>query len=456
MIAMKRYLIIAFSLMMFVCFCGAQKHLESNCWNLTKGSSVSKDMLVLEKSKALLKMGNYRNFVLTMEVKTSPGAKGCLWFHTDKNLSKGYKIAINNDQTDNVWWRMTGSLVSVRNLAKSFIKENDWFKMRIAVEGKRIQVSVNNILVVDYIEPVQPYRVGKNIKALLSSGIFAIESDTQQKIFCRNIRVSVPKVKFDLVAQQSKAIDETTDDIIRLHQEDFPVLDYHVHLKGGLTFDGAMAQSRLYGINYAIAPNCGIGFPISTEQQVRDYLDSMRVQPCILAMQGEGREWKTTFSAEVRNTFDYVFTDAMTFTDNQGRRTRLWIPEETWIDPDTSKYMDMIVDRICQVLQEPMDVYVNPCFVPSPMWPKYDSYWTEARQQKFIKALVASGKVLEINSRYKIPNKAIILKAKAAGVKFTFGTNNKEAQFGKLEYCIQMKKECGLTASDMYKPHIKL
>jgi histidinol phosphatase-like PHP family hydrolase len=119
--------------------------------------------------------------------------------------------------------------------------------------------------------------------------------------------------------------------------------------------------------------------------------------------------------------------------------------------------MDLIVDRICSVLQEPMDVYVNPCFLPDQMQNRYDAFWTEARQDKFIQALVKSGKALEINNRYRMPNKAMIQKAKAAGVKFTFGTNNGGADdLGKMEYGIRMKEECGLTARDMYKPKIKI
>jgi histidinol phosphatase-like PHP family hydrolase len=74
---------------------------------------------------------------------------------------------------------------------------------------------------------------------------------------------------------------------------------------------------------------------------------------------------------------------------------------------------------------------------------------------RVIDAMVQNGKALEINNRYKIPHKTFIRKAKAAGLKFTFGTNNTDANLGKLEYCIEMKNECGITADDMYKPHIK-
>ncbi|MCK7537120.1 MAG: hypothetical protein MZV63_42240 [Marinilabiliales bacterium] len=43
------------------------------------------------------------------------------------------------------------------------------------------------------------------------------------------------------------------------------------------------------------------------------------------AMQAEGREWVNLFSMESIEKFDYVFTDAMTFTDDKGGRNRIWL-----------------------------------------------------------------------------------------------------------------------------------
>lgn len=431
---------------------------NSDQWNLSGSTSVQDGILTLSgnDAQAILKKGNYKNFDLNIELRTTPGGKGEVWFHTDPSLDKGYHVAINNDREDSIWWKMTGSLVSIRNLAKSFVKEGEWFKMNIRVIGQEVSVHINDEPVVEYIEPANPYRIEENKQAILSNGTFAITSTGTGDIQIKNIFVNVlDKEKVDIKAQLSEAIDEQKDEIIKLHQTNFPVLDYHVHLKGGLTKEVAAKQSRKTGINYAIAPNCGIGFPITNDNQIQSYLDSMRTQPFILAMQAEGREWLTTFSQEARDEFDYVFTDALTFTDNKGRRTRLWIPEETWIENE-EEYMDMIVDRICQVLQEPVNIYVNPCFLPSPMDQRYDEFWTEARMNKFIEALVKSEKALEINELYNIPNKAIIMKAKEAGVKFTFGSNNVTPDVSKLEYSIRMVKECGITAKDMYKPNIKI
>ena len=430
-------------------------------WSKSDGVSVQDGSTLTldgEGAKAVLKNGKYKHFTLSMQVRTIDAGKGEVWFHTDKNLSKGYRVAINNNLEDPVWWKMTGSLVSVRNLTKNFVKDGDWFDMKIVVSGQAIAVTIDDELVVEYIQPAAPHRTGENLNALLSEGTFALASTGDGKVEFKNIEVAAydpQMMTMHVPAQLAAAVDEQADPIIKLHQADFPVLDYHVHLKGGLTKEAAAEQSRRTGINYAIAPNCGIGFSLQSDADVRGYLDTMRSQPFILAMQAEGREWVKTFSPEVRDMFDFVFTDALTFTDDKGHRTRLWIPEETWIGGDQQKYMDMIVNRISGVLKEPADVYVNPCLLPYPMDQKFDEFWTEERMDIFVRDLVASGKALEINELYQIPNKAILMKAKEAGVKFTFGTNNVIPEVSGLEYSLRMKEECGLTPEDMYKPKRK-
>lgn len=428
-----------------------------NGWEV-KGQAILENNVLSIKganSKVSLKNGDYQDFELKAKLRTTNKGKGAIAFHSSKE-NKGYKVAINNDTSDKVWWRMTGSLLSVRNLTKSLAKDGEWFDLTIRVEGQEISVFVGDQIMVKYIEPKNPYRIAPHDNYLLSKGTFEILSESEGAIEVKDIYVEqLDRSQIDIDSQLASSRDESNDPVLALHQEDFPVLDFHVHLKGGLTSDVAAKQSRELGINYAIAPNCGVGFPVTDDAGIYNFLDTMRSQPFILAMQAEGREWLTTFSQEARDEFDYVFTDALTFTDHKGRRTRLWVVEDSWIG-DQQKYMDLIVDRTCEVLKEPVDVFVNPCYLPDQMSDRYDEFWTEARMNKFIDALVASGKALEINELYNIPNKAIIMKAKAAGVKFTFGSNNVTPDVSRLEYSIRMKKECGLKASDMYKPKVKI
>lgn len=430
---------------------------ENKDWQTAGNVSINDSTLILSgpNSRAILKNGEYKDFDLKLVLRTTQNGKGFICFHTDDS-GKGYRIAINNDVTDPIWWRMTGSLLSVRNLTKSMVKDNQWFTMNIRVEGQSIVVKVNGEPVVEYIEPAHPLRISPNDRCILSSGTISLAVNGDGAIEFKNISIeTLDRKDINVPAQLAIAKDEQNDDILHLHQEDFPVLDYHVHLKGGFTKEAAAKQSRKTGINYAVAPNCGIGFPITNDKEVFNFLDTMRTQPFILAMQGEGREWVTTFSEEARRGFDFVFTDALTFNDLRGQRVHLWVNEEVVIN-DEQQYMDMIVDRICSVLQEPADVYVNPFFLPEQMNDRYDAFWTEDRINKVIDALAKSGMALEINELYSIPNKAIIMKAKRAGIKFTFGSNNISPEVGRLEYSIRMKKECNLMQLDMYKPKVKL
>jgi len=59
---------------------------------------------------------------------------------------------------------------------------------------------------------------------------------------------------------------------------------------------------------------------------------------------------------------------------------------------------------------------------------------------------------IEINNRYRVPSPAFIKAAKKAGVKFSFGTNNSDKNLGRMEYGVEMVKECGLTWQDIFLP----
>ncbi|MEN6324417.1 MAG: family 16 glycoside hydrolase [Proteiniphilum sp.] len=422
-------------------------------WDTRGNVSLNNQILALQDdASVVLKKGNYSNFELNVTARTIGNGKGFIAFHTDEQGKKGYRVALNNDLESSEWWTKTGSLLAVRNLTKSTVKTDEWFDMQVRVDGKTITVSLNGSPVVEYTEPAKPYRLAENASQVLSSGTFVIQS-TEGMLEIKSVSLIPLPEKKDADNLQASAMDETEDPVIRLHQENFPVLDYHVHLKG-ITAEQAAARSRQLGINYALAPNCGIGFPITNDSEVIAYLDSMKGQPFIQAMQGEGREWPATFSDSVRKQFDFVFTDAMTFTDTKGRRTRLWMPDEVFVE-DEQQYMDLIVQKIVDVMKEPMDVYVNPTVLPDVMNDRYDEFWTEERMDKVINAMVAGGKALEINNRREVPHQVFIQKAKDAGLKFTFGTNNKDGDFGKLEYCFKMKEACGLTAEDMYRPTIR-
>jgi len=403
---------------------------------------------------------DFKNFELKIDVMTAPGANSGVYFHTEYQPQgfpkKGFEVQINNSFTGEGNYhefKKTGSLYGVRNQFKSPVGDNEWFTVQIAVTGKRVRTSVNSALLVDYIEPQRPTGDASRRGRSLSHGTFALQGhDPQSKVFFRNIMVRPLPDGLPDAPRQQPVVDTVYARIAELQRRNFPLVDFHVHLKGGLTIEEALAKSRRTGINYGIAPNCGLGFPITDDEGIYRFLESMEGRPVFLGMQAEGREWVKLFSRQAIEKFDYVFSDAMTFTDDQGRRTRLWINDEVHVD-DPQTFMEMYVDRIVSVLSdEPIDIYVNPTFLPECIRDQYDALWTEKRMQRVIEAAAESKVAIEINARYRLPSPALIKRAKQAGVKFSFGTNNGGRDLGRLEYCLEMIEQCGLTSRDMFMP----
>ncbi len=231
-------------------------------------------------------------------------------------------------------------------------------------------------------------------------------------------------------------------------------VDYHVHPKGGLSVDEALRRSQETGIYYGLVINGGLSFPVNSDAGLDAFLREVEGKPAYKAFQAEGREWVRLFSRETLARFDYVFTDAMTWSDDSGRRMRLWIKEDVGVIPDAQAFMDLLVKRATAIFDdEPIDLYVNPTFLPAQIAGDYDTLWTPARMKVIVDHLAANGIAMEINNRYRIPSAAFIRLARQSGVKFACGTNNAGADdLGRNEYCAEMIKTCGLGGADFWVP----
>lgn len=135
------------------------------------------------------------------------------------------------------------------------MKDNEWFELSFRVVENRCEVFVNGTKVVDYIQPEDPYRPKNDKLRFLSRRIALQCHDKQSKVYFKSIQVKpLPKAeKYKMLVSR-----EWDDKITKLCLENFPIIDFHVHLKGGLTIAQACETSMKLGINYGIAPNCGI------------------------------------------------------------------------------------------------------------------------------------------------------------------------------------------------------
>ena len=403
---------------------------------------------------------DFKNFELKAEVKTKPRANSGIFFHTEFQATgfpgKGFEVQVATSHLGAGGYlemKKTGSLYGIRNVYKALVRDDEWFALHVSVRGQRIQIRLNELLVVDYVEPDNPVLDPRRPGRRLGRGTFALQGhDPESRVFFRNLRVRPLPDNLPDGAGSPVRFDAVDEQIVKLGTANYPLVDFHTHLKGGLTIEQVVQHMRRTGINHGVAVNCGIGFPITDDAGIEAFLRSMSGQPVFVGMQAEGREWPRLFSPAMVARFDYIFTDSMTIPDHRGKRTRLWIKDEVEI-PDVQKFMDHLVDTAVKILnEEPVDIYVNPTFLPEIIARDYDALWTPARMQRVIAAAKANDVAIELNSRYRLPSPGFVRLAKQAGLKFTLGINNTDATLGRAEYGLEMIKTCGLTYQDFWMP----
>ena len=424
---------------------------------LLAGCSAIPSQMTLREGESWAFPKGYVNFELSGQARTGADAEALIRF-CQRDGQEGYEVLLHNGPIDGTC--KTGSLLHIRNLYRSLAVDDEWFDFSVAVRGKNIGVKVGEVDIVCYTEPSEPWRSDEHAGQRIATGRIGLES-LRGAVEFRNLKLRALPEDAINPADTLPPVNEQQDGIIRLQQRDFPVIDYHVHLKGDLTKEMAHAMSMNYGINYGVAPNAGeggVGRMLADDGEVYAYYEEISGEPFLFGVQGEGRRWTQTFSQEALGIFEYLFTDAMTIIDHKGRNSRIYRPEEVHFDGiGKEEYMDHLVDQTVLILtNEPADIYANPTFLPDELQSEYDKLWTPERVNRVLDVMEKYHIALEINPRYHIPSLDIIRRAKERNIKFTFGTNNVDSHFGRLEYALEAIEACGLQPSDLWFPSMSI
>lgn len=132
----------------------------------------------------------FKNFELKVDVMTKPNANGGIYFHTEYQADgwprAGFECQVNVSHSD---WKKTGSLYDVVNLGHTPAKDNEWWTQHIIVQGNTVTVKINDIIVLQYIEP-RGAEKGRGFGRKLGEGTFALQAhDPGSIVHFKNIRV---------------------------------------------------------------------------------------------------------------------------------------------------------------------------------------------------------------------------------------------------------------------------
>ncbi len=132
----------------------------------------------------------FKDFELKVDVLTEPHANGGIYFHTRYQATgwptNGFESQVNVSHSD---WKKTGSLYDVANLGNTPAKDNEWWTQDITVQGGKVTVKINGVLVLEYTEPPGALP-GKVFTRKLAEGTFALQAhDPKSVVRYKNIRV---------------------------------------------------------------------------------------------------------------------------------------------------------------------------------------------------------------------------------------------------------------------------
>jgi histidinol phosphatase-like PHP family hydrolase len=236
---------------------------------------------------------------------------------------------------------------------------------------------------------------------------------------------------------------------------DFPLVDFHVHLDNS-TIDKVLALPQARSVKFGIVEHAGTKenqYPVvlSNDAELTAYVKMLEGKPVYKGVQAEFSDWASGFTKAGLAQLDYVLIDAMTMPDKNGKRVKLWTKEAEI--GEAQRFMDRYVDWHVEILSSgPVNILANVSWLPSALMPDYDRLWTEARMRKIIEAAVKRGVALEISASYKLPRTPFLRLAKAAGAKFTFGSNGRYPKMGLLDHSVQTVKDHNFTRQNMFCP----
>ena len=230
------------------------------------------------------------------------------------------------------------------------------------------------------------------------------------------------------------------------------IIDYHVHIRGGMTPELAVARENAWIVRSSAMDNHGREWDTKNDSQLLKFAENARKASSRMpvGIQVNDRDWFKQIAPGTREKFDFILADTMIMGKRpDGRDNRLWQPQ-TIADPE--KWMKEYFAHNMRILDEPISILANPTYLPMEIADLYDRLWTEDRMRKLIGKAVKKGIALEIQAGSPYPRPGFLKLAKKMGAKFSFGTNNFDPRPKDLTRWLEAITWLDLQSSDIWSP----
>jgi len=397
--------------------------------------------------------GSLKAFELLAEARTENGGSASLFFCRKLACGERCEVRLCNAPYHGSGCKRlrTGSLIGYRTIWSRCVPDGVWFTLRISVDCDRIRIWVNEVPLVDcMLPPGGPGETARRGGEPLSLGWAGGGGAVRFRRI--SLRPAGPERALSSYAGAPYGL--TAERVREFARSCFPLVDYHVHIRGGMTLKKALWRQASTGIGVGVLRNIGCGWPIETDEQLKEFLRSVEGMPVFVGLQVNDRDWYYKQDRSLLKRLDYVLADTMIMPmpTDRDKPVKLWLSDKYRIR-DPQRWMDRYLRHNLRVLSEPISILANPTYLPPQVSSMYDTLWTESRMRAVIEAAVRNNVALEINARSGLPHERFIRLAKKLGAKFSFGTNNFDDRPISLARCIEAVRRYGLKPEDMFLPH---
>jgi hypothetical protein len=245
-----------------------------------------------------------------------------------------------------------------------------------------------------------------------------------------------------------KPSQEMIERVARLKVKGLTLIDYHIHLRGGMTAEKAFDWEQQSGIKSGVLENTGKDWPLSDNKKLAAFIEDAQRFPLLIGIQVNDRDWYKTTDKKLLAKLNYVLADTMIMNDETGKPQKLWL-ENQYAIKDVQSWLERYWEHCKTVVNEPITILANPTYLPPRMEQYYDTFWTEERIGQFLDAGIKNGVAFEIQSPSKFPKRIFIELARKKGAKLTIGRNNHDDHPEELKRSLDLLEEFNITPNEL-------
>ena len=212
--------------------------------------------------------------------------------------------------------KKTGSLYGIRNAYKALARDNEWFTLKLRVQGPRVRIHVNDTLVVDYLEPEGDVAGLTPPLQKIGKGTFALQChDAQEPGAVSAHRRASAAAGGGGQTTRAPNPDPASAKRYRLARDNFPLVDLRAldvkdvrPARGGA---GRGPRRRRCSSASRASRRPGPA-PIRDDASVDALVRRFAGKPLFLGLRADDRGWATAITPKALAKVDFVLLDGET------------------------------------------------------------------------------------------------------------------------------------------------